>query len=79
MLSGPSSAKLNVLGKFEGTFTYKDRQMVQPVFVVEGLSNILLGLPAIMALNLITRLDTVTDTQGEIHNQFPSLFSGQPC
>jgi len=63
VLSSPSSAKLNVLGQFEDTFTYKDSQMMQPVFVVVGLKNNLLGLPAIIALNLVTRLDTITDTQ----------------
>ena len=37
VLLDPSSMKLNVLGQFEGTFTYKDRQKSQPVFVVEEL------------------------------------------
>ena len=74
VLSDPSSAKLNVLGQFEShSPTYKDKQMVQLVF--EGLKSKLLGLPAIMALNLVTRLDTVTDTKGELPNKFLSLFS----
>ena len=68
--------RLNVLGQFEGMFTYKDRQMSQPVFVVDGLKTDLLGLPTIIALNLVTRLDTVTDIPGDIPTQFPSLFSG---
>jgi len=72
--------KLNVLGQFDGTFTYEDRQVTQPVFVVDRLKNNLLGLPAIVALNLVTRLDTVSDIQEEILTQFSPLFfwAGKP-
>ena len=75
-LSGPPSVKLNVLGQSDGTFTYEDRQVTQPVFVAEGLKNNLLGLPAIVALNLVTRLDMVSDIQEEILNSFHLFFLG---
>ena len=53
--------------------------MTQPVFILEGFKNNLLGLPAIVALNLFTRLDTVTGIQEEILMKFLSLFrAGQP-
>ena len=68
--------KLNVLGQFDGTITYEDRQVTQPVFVVERLKNNLLGLPEIVTWNLVTRLDTVSDIQEEILTQFSSLFLG---
>ena len=48
---------------------------LQPVFVVLGLKNNLLGLPAIVALQLIHRVSSVKTEDG-IHKMFPKVFSG---
>ena len=50
----------------------------QTIYVMEGLKNNLLGLPAITALNLAVRVDaTTTDNiDTEIREQFSSLFKG---
>ena len=50
-----------VKGQFLGKFTHKNGKTQQHVYVVvKGLRNNLLGLPAITALNLAIRVDTVT-------------------
>ena len=56
-LYGPSRHPLGVLEKFKGDLTYGGKITQQEVFVVEGLKNNLMGLPAITALKLAARLD----------------------
>ncbi len=46
--------------------TYGEKSASQPIFVVSDLKTNLLGLPAIIALKLSTRIDTVETTKGEI-------------
>ena len=48
---------------------------LQPVFVVRGLKNNILGLPAIVALQLIHRVSSVK-TEDDIRKMFPKVFSG---
>ena len=45
-LYGPGNKRLTVLGQFNATLQYKQRSTQQEVFVVKGLKNDLLGLPA---------------------------------
>ena len=45
------------------------------MFVVRGLKNNLLGLPAIQALQLVQRVDTIR-TGEDIREQFPKVFTG---
>ena len=51
------------------------RSSQQDVFVVKGLKRNLLGLPAITALELIARVDSLMD-QTEIMALFPKVFTG---
>jgi len=46
------------------------------MYVVKTLNQNLLGLPAIMALNILTKLDNVESTTNSIPSQFPELFQG---
>lgn len=57
VLLGPSRQPLEVLGQFKCDLSYKGRCSQQQAFVVKGLRNNLLGLPAITAFNLAARVD----------------------
>ena len=56
-LYGQSQQSLNCIGQFSGKLSYKSKTVTQNVFVVCGLKNNLLGLPAITTLELAARLD----------------------
>ena len=76
-LYGPSQQSLNCIGQFSGKFSYKSKTVTQNVFVVCGLKNNLLGLPAITTLELAARLDeTGTRSSEDYRKDFPSLFRG---
>ena len=57
ILYGPARQPLEVLGQFTGCLTHNKRSHREKVFVVRGLHNNLLGLPAITALQLIQRIN----------------------
>ena len=76
MLYGPSRHPLRVLGQFHCDLSHKRKSTTQPVFVVEGLKSNLLGLPAIVALSLAARLDTVADLTTDFQAKFPKVFKG---
>ena len=78
-LYGPSRQPLKTVGQFWGDFSHKNKTVKQRVFVVDGLKSNLLGLPAIVALDLAIRLDsTETDSPiaTEVKEQFPTVFQG---
>ena len=58
------------------TLTYKDRSTQQEIYVNEGLTRNLLGLPAITELQIIARLDAVSDVRSTIMESYPKLFTG---
>lgn len=85
ILYGPSRQPLQVVGQFMGNFSHKGRVVQQPIFVVEGLKNNLLGLPAITALHLAARVDTshtgtahteASHSEEEVFKAFPKVFKG---
>ncbi|CAJ1061415.1 uncharacterized protein K02A2.6-like [Xyrichtys novacula] len=59
-LLGPGKIQLEVAGYAKMQLTYKAKQTEEKVFVVKNLSTPLLGLPAITALGLLIRVDSVT-------------------
>lgn len=75
ILYGPSRQPLLVVGQFSGSFTYKGEATIQPVYVIKGLKNNLLGLPTITALHLLVRVDA-TSSKETIFEQYPSVFNG---
>ncbi len=81
-LYGPARNPLQVLGQCVCHLSYKGKACKQQLYVVEGLKNNLLGLPAISALNIAARLDntaavsTVPLTTEYIHKRFQNLFKG---
>ena len=80
-LCGPSRKPLQVLGECQVVLTHGERSSTQQLFVMKGLRSNLLGLPAIKALSLATRLDEATAEPKElssagIHERFRKLFQG---
>ena len=75
VLYGPARQTLNVVGQFTATLERQSHTSQQSVFVVRGLRNNLLGLPAITSLQLLYRVNSV-DVGGEIRKEFPKVFSG---
>ena len=71
-LQGPDSQSLNVIG----TISHKGKSCKQHIFVVDNLRVNLLGLPGIVALNLVARIDSITDYTVMVEEKFPSLFRG---
>ena len=74
VLYGPGRQTLNVLGQFEATLKHHQNTSLQVVYVIRGLQNNLLGLPAITSLQILRRVNAI---QGEdVRRQFPSVFHG---
>ena len=72
VLCGPNNKPLNVLGQAVVQLTYGERSYKQPVYVINDLKNDLLGLPAITALQLLMKVDSIQP--GNVHHSFPELF-----
>ena len=76
-LCGPDRKPLKVLGTTEVELSIGKASCTQNVYVLEKLKSNLLGLPAIVALKLLTTVDSIKATPKEsIINQFPKLFNG---
>ena len=76
VLLGPARQKLDVLGQFEGHFKHKGEACQQTVFVVKGLKTNLLGLPTIIALKMVSRVNEISDYNLDIPKKFPKVFQG---
>jgi hypothetical protein len=59
VLYGPARHTLDVLGQFMTTLKHGQHSSAHPIFVVRGLKNNLLGLPAIVSLQLIQRVYSI--------------------
>ena len=77
-LYGPDQQPLEVLGHFLCHLQHKEKAVQHQVFVVDHLKTNLLGLPAITALQLAVRMDslqTPTITE-DVLKKFPKVFQG---
>ena len=54
VLCGPNKQPLNVLGRITVHLVYKQRSLRHHVYVIDSLNQNLLGLPAILALNILS-------------------------
>lgn len=73
-LLGPGKTPLDVAGFTKLQLNYGAKQTTEKVYVVRNLSTPLLGLPAITALGLLVRVDTVSmDT---LKTTYPKLCNG---
>ncbi|XP_048236436.1 uncharacterized protein LOC125371759 [Haliotis rufescens] len=75
-LYGPANSSLYVVGKFRAKLktVYGDVVTEQNIYVARGLTRSLLGRPAIQALNLVSRIDSVVGDKWK--DMFPKLFTG---
>ncbi|CAM1322183.1 Uncharacterised protein r2_g3063 [Pycnogonum litorale] len=76
ILLGPGKTPIKVLGTVTATLQTKVTTTKQNLYVVEDLTEALLGKEAIEALNLIKRVNNITATSKGIHERFPRLFKG---
>ena len=76
VLHGPNRQPLNTLGSATVSLAHKDKSTTQEVFVIPQLTHNLLGLPAITALELVTKVDAIQSGTSIIQEKFPSLFNG---
>ena len=74
-LYGPAHQSLNVLGQFCSTLSNGQASSVQTIFVVKDLQTNLLGLPAITALQLASKINETTSSQG-IKERCRGVFQG---
>ena len=58
-LFGPAQQQLVVKGHFTCHLSHNDREAQQQIFMVDNLKTNLLGLPAIVALNLAAKTETI--------------------
>ena len=75
-LYDPAGTSLEVCGQFTASLSYKLVQSNHTVYVVKGLKNNLLGLPAIISLNLAMRIQQVEETSTPVQDEFPNIFKG---
>jgi len=73
-LVGPSKEVLNVQGQFKGTLAHGNNSAEQDIYVVKGLRKPLIGRPAITALQLVSRVNTIDSVKQQIVDQHPELF-----
>ena len=76
ILQGPAKQHLNVLGQFTTTMAYDQKSTVQTIYVIDDLKTNLLGLPAIMELNILCRVHAFSCNRELVHTRFPTLFKG---
>ena len=70
-LNGAGQQTLSVCRKFDGTLTHKASVIQEEIFVVQKLQKALLGKPAIEALNLVARVNTVNRSEA-ISSKYPA-------
>ena len=75
VLHGPAKHPLKVSGQFTGTLLYKQRETQGEIFVVEGLLQPLLGLPAIESLHLLSRINMASSADNFV-KLYADLFNG---
>ena len=75
-LTGPSCQPLNVCGQFTSTLKHGACTSKEKIFVVQTLQMSLQGRPAIEALGLVSRVNTVGDQRQHYTAKYPELFRG---
>ena len=86
-LYGPDKSQLRVLGKFQCEMESNKKFSVQDVYVVKGVSQALLGRPAIQSLEIISQVNISSVHDASVnapengpseyyYTQYPNLFNG---
>ena len=74
ILTGPGQQCLLVCGYFTGTLT---REVIQDIYVVKGVKKALLGRPAIEALSLVSRINSLETPGNQFIAAYSELFQGR--
>lgn len=74
VLKGPEKHTLGVKGMFSTAITKHEKNIVEDIYVVKNLFTPLLGRHAMERLDLVARLDTISECQWQ--ENFPKLFTG---
>lgn len=78
-LFGPAQQQLVVKGHFTCHLSHNGREAQQQIFVVDNLKTNLLGLPAIIALNLAAKTEAIETSSTQCSHwqtRFPKVFQG---
>ncbi|CAB3984367.1 Transposon Ty3-G Gag-Pol poly, partial [Paramuricea clavata] len=81
-LFGPGQEKLSIKGVIKGVLkTSSLKETLQDIYVIGNLKEPLLGRPAIDALNLVQKVETIQDDESrliedEVKSTYPNLFKG---
>ena len=81
-LFGPGQSKLSVKGVIKGNLkTGNGKATTQEIYIMENLKEPFLGRPAIEALNLVQKVETIhsddsTRIEQEVKTVYPNLFKG---
>ncbi|KAK8773420.1 hypothetical protein V5799_012048 [Amblyomma americanum] len=75
ILMGPGGDRLKLKEKFTADILWKRAAVRQDVFVVDSVSNVILGLPAIQALRIVKFVNEASVHQ-VVQTRFGSLFRG---
>jgi len=70
-LVGPSKEVLSVQGQFLGTLTHSDNCAEQDIYDVKDLRKPLIGRPAIVALQLVSRVNSIDSVKQQVVDQHP--------
>ena len=62
-----------MLGQFKGRLAVKDQFYQETIFVVRGLKNNLIGLPA---LTVVQRVESTYSLLADVKKEFPKVFTG---
>ena len=76
ILRGPGSTILSVVGTFQATLTYEERQISETVYVLKDQLYSLFSKKACVGLGLIARIGEVNTQPANFVGEFPHLFSG---
>ena len=76
-LVGPAKQNLDVLGQFSGILSTNHCTAKQTIYAVKHLRSNLLGLPAILTINLVVRVAKVSENYSSaIFQKYPKVFTG---
>lgn len=75
-LKCPDTHSLSVKGMMTAQLKSQSNQTEGPIYIVRGLTKSLLGRPAIKQLQLISRINAVSEQELDPFSQFPNLFTG---
>ena len=78
VLLGPCNYKMTCIGKYATTLSTDERSIQEVIYVVRDLERPLLGRRAAESLNLINRVDGITDEEykATVKAKYPQLFTG---